>query len=111
MPQYFTSTDYLLSLPIVMLTLFALWILLTDLLLPPEWKWVNAATAFAGVWGVIFVQLISGHDPGLSRHTTAATVATSSSSAASSSSASSSASTGSPSTSSGSTTPVTTSQS
>ena len=49
MPQYFTGTDYLLSLPIVMLTLFALGILLIDLMIPPEWKWVNAVTAFMGV--------------------------------------------------------------
>ena len=47
--QYFTGSDYLLSLPILLLTLFALGILLIDLLLPPEWKWVNAATAFVGV--------------------------------------------------------------
>ena len=49
MPQYFTATDYLLSLPIVMLTVFALGILLIDLMIPPEWKWTNAMTAFMGV--------------------------------------------------------------
>src|SRR5208283_1915856 len=49
MPQYFTGTDYLLSLPIVMLTVFALGILLIDLMIPPEWKWTNAVTAFIGV--------------------------------------------------------------
>jgi NADH-quinone oxidoreductase subunit N len=49
MPQYFTATDYLLSLPIVMLTVFALGILLIDLMIPPEWKWMNSVTAFAGV--------------------------------------------------------------
>ena len=49
MPQYFTGTDYLLSLPIVMLTVFALGILLIDLMIPPEWKWTNAVTAFMGV--------------------------------------------------------------
>ena len=47
--QYFTGTDYLLSLPIILLTLFALGILVIDLMLPKEMKWVNAATAFAGV--------------------------------------------------------------
>jgi NADH-quinone oxidoreductase subunit N len=47
--QYFTGTDYLLSLPIILLTLFALGILLIDLMIPPQWKWVNAATAFVGV--------------------------------------------------------------
>src|SRR6202521_826747 len=49
MPQYFTGTDYLLSLPIVMLTVFALGILLIDLMIPPEWKWTNAVTAFMGI--------------------------------------------------------------
>lgn len=47
--QFFTGTDYLLSLPILMLTLFALGILLIDLLIPPEWKWLNAVTAFIGL--------------------------------------------------------------
>jgi len=46
---YFSATDYLLALPIFLLTLFALGILLIDLLLPPEWKWVNPLTAFVGV--------------------------------------------------------------
>src|SRR6202045_3310384 len=47
--QYFTATDYLLSLPIVMLTVFALGILLIDLMIPTDWKWTNAVTAFMGV--------------------------------------------------------------
>jgi NADH-quinone oxidoreductase subunit N len=47
--QYFTGTDYLLALPMLLLTLFALGILLIDLILPPEWKWANAITALAGV--------------------------------------------------------------
>jgi NADH-quinone oxidoreductase subunit N len=47
--QYFTSVDYLLSLPMLLLTLFAMGILLIDLMLPPEWKWANAVTAFVGV--------------------------------------------------------------
>jgi len=34
--QYFSSSDYLLSLPIVLLTLFALGILLIDLILPAD---------------------------------------------------------------------------
>src|SRR5580704_18250833 len=59
--QYFTGTDYLLSLPIVMLTVFALGILLIDLIIPPEWKWMNAVMAFAGVLfstaGVLKIQL------------------------------------------------------
>jgi NADH-quinone oxidoreductase subunit N len=59
--QYFTGTDYLLSLPIILLTLFALGILLIDLMVPPEWKWTNAATAFVGVLfaaaGLLRIQL------------------------------------------------------
>jgi len=47
--QYFTSVDYLLALPIVLLTLFAIGILLIDLMLPAEWKWANAVTALVGV--------------------------------------------------------------
>jgi NADH-quinone oxidoreductase subunit N len=47
--QYFTGLDYLLALPMILLTLFAMGILLIDLMLPPEWKWVNPLTAFVGV--------------------------------------------------------------
>jgi len=47
--QYFSGLDYLLALPMVLLTLFAMGILLIDLMLPPEWKWSNALTAFVGV--------------------------------------------------------------
>jgi NADH:ubiquinone oxidoreductase subunit 2 (subunit N) len=49
MPQYFTAADYLLSLPILELTLFALGILLVDLWIPTDWKWVNAVTALVGI--------------------------------------------------------------
>ena len=42
-------TDYLLALPITLLTLFALGILLIDLMLPKEMKWANAVTAMVGV--------------------------------------------------------------
>jgi NADH-quinone oxidoreductase subunit N len=45
----FSSTDYLLALPITLLTLFALGILLIDLMLPKEQKWANAVTAFVGL--------------------------------------------------------------
>src|SRR5579863_4685335 len=48
--QYFTGTDYLLSLPVFMLTVFALGILLIDLIIPPEWKWMNAVIALMGVF-------------------------------------------------------------
>lgn len=47
--QFFTGTDYLLSLPIILLTLFALGILLIDLMIPAEWKWTNAGTALIGL--------------------------------------------------------------
>lgn len=45
----FTSTDYMLVLPMTLLTLFALGILLIDLMLPEEQKWANAVTAFIGL--------------------------------------------------------------
>jgi NADH-quinone oxidoreductase subunit N len=57
----FNWTDYTLALPITLLTLFALGILLIDLLIPPENKWVNAVTALIGVLfatgGVVKIQL------------------------------------------------------
>jgi NADH-quinone oxidoreductase subunit N len=42
-------TDYVLALPIILLTLFALGILLIDAWLPAELKWMNAAAAMVGV--------------------------------------------------------------
>jgi NADH-quinone oxidoreductase subunit N len=45
----FDGHDYLMALPITLLTLFALGILLIDLMIPPESKWINGATAFIGV--------------------------------------------------------------
>ena len=36
-------------LPMVELTIFALGILLIDLMIPRGWKWINAVGAFAGV--------------------------------------------------------------
>lgn len=54
-------TDYLLALPITLLALFALGILLIDLMLPKEMKWANAVTALIGVafsaGGVLKIQL------------------------------------------------------
>ncbi|MGA7463606.1 MAG: NADH-quinone oxidoreductase subunit N [Candidatus Korobacteraceae bacterium] len=47
--QYFSSTDYLLALPMLLLTLFALGILMIDLLLPKQWKRVNAIIALIGI--------------------------------------------------------------
>ena len=57
----FTLSDYILALPITLLTLFALGILLIDLMIPPESKWINTLTAFIGVLfatgGVVKIQL------------------------------------------------------
>jgi NADH-quinone oxidoreductase subunit N len=54
-------TDYLLALPITLLTLFALGILLIDFMLPDDMKWANAVTALIGVGfsaaGVIKIDL------------------------------------------------------
>jgi NADH-quinone oxidoreductase subunit N len=62
-------TDYLLALPITLLALFALGILLIDLMLPKEMKWANALTAFVGVLfsaaGVYKIQLFLGRSPGV----------------------------------------------
>ena len=44
-----TSNEYRLMLPMIELTIFALGILLIDLIVPRQWKWVNALAAFAGV--------------------------------------------------------------
>jgi NADH-quinone oxidoreductase subunit N len=49
MSQFFNGTDYLLTLPMILLTLFALGILLIDLMVAPAWKWANAVTAFIGI--------------------------------------------------------------
>jgi NADH-quinone oxidoreductase subunit N len=48
--QFFTSTDYLLSLPMIMLALFGVGILLIDLMLPAEWKRANAWIALIGLF-------------------------------------------------------------
>jgi NADH-quinone oxidoreductase subunit N len=48
-PAFFNSFDYTLSLPMVLLTLFALGVLMIDLMLPPEWKRLNAVTAILGI--------------------------------------------------------------
>jgi NADH-quinone oxidoreductase subunit N len=44
-----SPVEYRLMLPMVELTIFALGILLIDLMIPPKWKWLNAVGAFAGV--------------------------------------------------------------
>jgi len=48
--QFFQQNDYLAALPILLLTIFALFgNLLIDLMLPPAMKWLNAVTAFVGI--------------------------------------------------------------
>lgn len=44
-----TPVEYRLMLPMVELTIFALGLLLIDLWMPREWKWLNAVGAFVGV--------------------------------------------------------------
>jgi NADH-quinone oxidoreductase subunit N len=44
-----SPVEYRLMLPMMELTIFALGILLIDLMLPAAWKWINAAAAFFGV--------------------------------------------------------------
>jgi len=62
--QFFQRSDYLMSLPMILLTIFALGILLIDLMLPEDWKWANAMMAFVGVLfataGLIKVQIAIG---------------------------------------------------
>ena len=45
----FSHSDYVLALPMLLLTLFGVGVLLIDLLLPDQWKRVNAYTALVGV--------------------------------------------------------------
>jgi NADH-quinone oxidoreductase subunit N len=63
----FSWNDYLLALPITLLTLFALGILLIDLMIPPETKWANAVTALIGVVfaiaGVVKIQIWLSSSP------------------------------------------------
>lgn len=60
MSPFFTSSDYVMTLPMILLSLFALGILLIDLTIPPAWKWVNAVTAGLGLafaaGGVFLIQ-------------------------------------------------------
>ena len=60
--QYFTLTDWVLATPIILLAVFALGILLIDLILPAEWKWFNAVLAITGILastaGVVKIQLL-----------------------------------------------------
>ena len=45
----FPATDFLVMLPMLELTIFALGILLIDLMVPKQWKWLNANAAFLGL--------------------------------------------------------------
>lgn len=69
--DFFQRSDYLASVPMLLLTMFAVAILLIDLFLPDEWKWFNAVTAFAGVlfstYGVWEIQrsLEAAHRPAM----------------------------------------------
>lgn len=47
--EYFSAVDFLVLKPVILLTLFALGVLLTDLLLEPRYKYFNAITALVGV--------------------------------------------------------------
>ena len=47
--QYFSRVDYGLALPMLLLTVFALGVLLIDLMLPEQWKRLNAITALIGI--------------------------------------------------------------
>ncbi|HSA93594.1 MAG TPA: NADH-quinone oxidoreductase subunit N [Terriglobales bacterium] len=47
--QFFSSSDYALALPMLLLVLFGCGILMIDLLLPREWKIANAYTAVIGL--------------------------------------------------------------
>ena len=47
--QFFSAADYVRALPMLLLTLFALGILLIDLFLPKDWKQVNAGIALVGI--------------------------------------------------------------
>ncbi|MFZ0321011.1 MAG: hypothetical protein WAL56_17925, partial [Candidatus Sulfotelmatobacter sp.] len=70
----FTASDYVMALPMTLLTVFALGILLIDLMLPAEEKWVNALLAFVGVLfagsGVWKIQHWMQTTPSISKGTT-----------------------------------------
>jgi hypothetical protein len=66
----FNASDYLLALPMLLLTWFALGILLIDLIIPPESKWLNPVFALIGVLfaagGVFKIQSVINANRGLS---------------------------------------------
>jgi len=61
--QFFNSFDYTLALPMTLLSLFALGVLIIDLLLPPEWKRLNAVTAELGILFSAFALIFRIHRP------------------------------------------------
>ncbi len=60
MSPYFTSADYALSLPMILLAVFGCGVLLIDLLVAEERKWLNAFTALVGL-GFTTVQVVRLH--------------------------------------------------
>jgi hypothetical protein len=61
MPSFFAGPEYLLSLPIIMLSVFGIAVLMFDLALPREWKRLNAMIALIGIafstWSVAKIQM------------------------------------------------------
>ena len=47
--QFLSRADYALALPMILLTLFGITVLLIDLLVPPEWKFLNGLAALVGL--------------------------------------------------------------
>lgn len=60
MSQYFTGADYALSLPMILLTVFGCGVLLIDLLVPEDRKWLNSFTAIIGL-GFTTAQVVRLH--------------------------------------------------
>src|SRR5690349_5293240 len=47
--QFFTSSDFVLARPMILLSMFGLGILVIDLLVPAEWKRLNPFAALLGL--------------------------------------------------------------
>jgi NADH-quinone oxidoreductase subunit N len=60
MSQYFNAADYALALPMILLTVFGCGVLLIDLLVAEDRKWLNGLTAFIGL-GFATVQVVRLH--------------------------------------------------
>ncbi len=61
--QFFNAFDYTLALPMTLLSLFALGVLIIDLLLPLEWKRLNAVVAELGILFSAFALIFRIHRP------------------------------------------------